>query len=64
MKIFIANFFISSKLYLLICSKVSFIWGSALGPIHHPLCSLKHCLSLEALTALDNAQGKQERDAR
>lgn len=35
MKIFIVNFFIN---YLLICNKLSFIWGSILG--RYPLCSL------------------------
>ena len=31
--------FCEPELYLLICSQLSFIWGSVLGLIH-PLCSL------------------------
>lgn len=37
------------KLYLLICIKLSFIWGSGLGPAHHPLCSNAACLLRHSL---------------
>lgn len=53
MEIFVVQYFCELKLYLLICSKRSLIWG--LIPEYNQLLFSQCCLSFKAFTALHDA---------